>query len=110
MMKKNKLIPMRSVSQALLSTGEPWDLVDIDAQGWEKPFLEGILGWLQHRVRRLHISTHTRKIHWTILQWLNETGGLDRKEMKEVVVTGQMYIRCSSYVNIMIYTVLSSDS
>ena len=76
MMKKNKLIPMRSVSQALLSTGEPWDLVDIDAQGWEKPFLEGILGWLQHRVRRLHISTHTRKIHWTILQWLNETGGL----------------------------------
>jgi len=60
--------------KALLSTGEPWDLVDIDAQGWEKPFLEGILGWLQHRVRRLHISTHTRKIHWTILEWLNETG------------------------------------
>ena len=59
--------------QALLSPGDPWDLLDIDAQGMERPFLQGIVGWLRHRVRRLHVSTHDREIHWEILQWLKET-------------------------------------
>jgi hypothetical protein len=61
-------------SQALLAPGEPWDLLDIDAQGMEHPFLHGIVGWLRHRVRRLHVSTHDRAIHWEILQWLKEMG------------------------------------
>ena len=61
------------VHQALLSPGDPWDLLDIDAQGMERPFLQGIVGWLRHRVRRLHVSTHDRAIHWEILQWLKET-------------------------------------
>lgn len=95
--------------QALLSTGEPWDLVDIDAQGWEKPFLEGILGWLQHRVRRLHISTHTRKIHWTILEWLNETGGLTERRWQKLLSQCRCISGAVHSVNIMIYTVFSSD-
>eukprot|EP00435_Cladocopium_sp_Y103_P015768 s3091_g3.t2 len=60
--------------KALLAPGDPWDLLDIDAQGMEKPFLQGIVAWLRQRVRRLHISTHDRAIHWEILQWLKEMG------------------------------------
>ena len=59
--------------KALLD-GEPWDLVDIDAQGYEHPLLKGLASWLLGRVRRLHISTHDRWKHWEIIGWLKDAG------------------------------------
>ena len=54
--------------------GEVWDLLDMDAQGYEHPLLKGLVPWLLGRVRRLHISTHERWIHRDILGWLKEAG------------------------------------
>eukprot|EP00438_Fugacium_kawagutii_P032773 Skav204663 [mRNA] locus=scaffold607:26040:27270:- [translate_table: standard] len=48
-------------------------LVDIDAQGAEETMLCcGMISWLSDRVERLHVSTHTPRIHDSILQWLRE--------------------------------------
>ena len=60
--------------KSLLSGEEPWDLVDIDAQGAEHGLLQGLTSWLAQRVRRLHVSTHTRRIHANIRHWLAEGG------------------------------------
>ena len=60
--------------KALLGSGGVWDLVDIDAQGAEEYILSGLLGWLSTRVRRLHVSTHSRRIHWQLLDELGRDG------------------------------------
>lgn len=60
--------------QAILGSGDPWDLVDIDVQGAEHAMLQGMAPWLVGRVRRLHISTHSRRIHSDILRWLQLAG------------------------------------
>ena len=60
--------------KALLGSGGVWDLVDIDAQGAEEYILSGLLGWLSTRVRRLHVSTHSRRIHWQLLDELRRDG------------------------------------
>ena len=52
--------------KALLGSNGVWDLVDIDAQGAEEYILSGVLRWLSTRVRRLHVSTHSRRIHWQL--------------------------------------------
>ena len=36
--------------------------------------LQGMAPWLVGRVRRLHISTHSRRIHSDILRWLQLAG------------------------------------
>ena len=74
------LLVTRPVSTAqdlrsLLDSEAPWDLLDIDAQGAEHGLLSlGNAGWLADRVRRLHVSTHTRKIHKDIRKWLKDAG------------------------------------
>ena len=60
--------------KALLGSGDLWDLVDIDAQGAEEFILSGLLAWLSTRVRRLHVSTHSRQIHWQLVNELRRDG------------------------------------
>ena len=60
--------------KALLGSNGVWDLVDIDAQGAEEYILSGVLRWLSTRVRRLHVSTHSRRIHWQLLDELGRDG------------------------------------
>ena len=36
--------------------------------------LPGLFGWLLTRVRRLHLSTHSRKIHWDFMDSLERNG------------------------------------
>ncbi|CAE7766249.1 unnamed protein product [Symbiodinium pilosum] len=60
--------------KALLGSGELWDLVDVDVDGAEQTMLPGLFGWLLTRVRRLHLSTHSRKIHWDFMDSLERNG------------------------------------
>lgn len=60
--------------KALLGSGDLWDLVDIDIQGAEGEILPGLFAWLSTRVRRLHVSTHTRQIHWQLVEELERDG------------------------------------
>ncbi|CAE7835841.1 unnamed protein product [Symbiodinium necroappetens] len=60
--------------KALLGSGDLWDLVDIDIQGAEHEILPGLFAWLSTRVRRLHVSTHTRQIHWQLVEELERDG------------------------------------
>jgi len=54
-----------------------WDLVDIDAQGAEDGMLtEASLEAFAHLVRRFHISTHSRSIHWNLLARFRAAGWL----------------------------------
>ncbi|CAE7889070.1 kidins220, partial [Symbiodinium microadriaticum] len=69
--------------KALLGSGGVWDLVDIDAQGAEEYILSGLLGWLSTRVRRLHVSTHSRRIHWQLLDELRRDGWQVKKLQKK---------------------------
>ncbi|CAE7617619.1 unnamed protein product [Symbiodinium natans] len=59
--------------KALLGSGV-WDLVDVDVDGAEQTMLPGLFGWLSTRVRRLHLSTHSRQIHWDFMEGLQRDG------------------------------------
>eukprot|EP00439_Symbiodinium_sp_Y106_P021875 s2907_g2.t1 len=59
--------------QTLLGDTHTWDLVDIDIEGAEMTLLPDIFSWLSRRVRRLHISTHGREIHWTLLELMQRS-------------------------------------
>eukprot|EP00435_Cladocopium_sp_Y103_P070141 s689_g34.t1 len=58
--------PVQNVEdlKALLEPGrQPWNLIDIDAQGWEYNMLCcGMTHWLASRAQRLHVSTHGRSV------------------------------------------------
>ncbi|CAK9059502.1 unnamed protein product [Durusdinium trenchii] len=51
-----------------------WDLVDIDTDEAELGMLRGLAEHLPKRVRRLHVSTHTRFIHGNVKSWLQAAG------------------------------------
>ncbi|CAE7948873.1 unnamed protein product [Symbiodinium sp. KB8] len=59
--------------KTLLGNTETWDLVDIDIEGAEMTLLPDMFSWLSTRVRRLHISTHSREIHWTLLELMQRS-------------------------------------
>eukprot|EP00439_Symbiodinium_sp_Y106_P023573 s6074_g2.t2 len=60
--------------KALLGHGKPWDLLDVDVQGAERTMFTGVMRWLSSRVRRLHLSTHIRVIHWDFVSELESSG------------------------------------
>ncbi|CAE7506530.1 unnamed protein product [Symbiodinium natans] len=60
--------------KALLGSGDVWDLLDVDVDGAERTMLTGLFGWLLTRVRRLHLSTHSRDIHWSFMKSLEREG------------------------------------
>eukprot|EP00928_Gymnodinium_smaydae_P097196 TRINITY_DN8745_c0_g3_i1.p1 TRINITY_DN8745_c0_g3~~TRINITY_DN8745_c0_g3_i1.p1 ORF type:complete len:447 (-),score=34.49 TRINITY_DN8745_c0_g3_i1:43-1383(-) len=66
----------RSLSDVLdhSNLSDIWDLVDMDCQGCEENVIRKDLHQLARRVRRLHISTHSREIHSEILIRLNQHG------------------------------------
>ena len=39
-----------------------------------RTMLTGLFGWLLTRVRRLHLSTHSRDIHWSFMKSLEREG------------------------------------
>ena len=56
---------------------------DVKAQFLSKPFkpchirrtmFTGVMRWLSNRVRRLHLSTHIRVIHWDFVSELESSG------------------------------------
>ncbi|CAJ1444492.1 unnamed protein product [Effrenium voratum] len=84
--------------KALLA-GEPWDLVDIDAQGAEHGMLRGMAGWLAQQVRRLHVSTHTRWIHRDLLRWLREAGWVILAEFQVLSLVQLDHLELGPFVN-----------
>lgn len=53
--------------------GRIWDLVDVDTDSTERYLFSDLTPWAS-RVRRLHISTHMRLIHFEILEKLRKAG------------------------------------
>jgi len=50
------------------------DYLDLDAQGHEFAAILSARVFLQERVRRVHVGTHTREIHYTLERALKEDG------------------------------------
>eukprot|EP00439_Symbiodinium_sp_Y106_P074296 s470_g14.t1 len=85
--------------QAILGSGDPWDLVDIDVQGAEHAMLQGMAPWLVGRVRRLHISTHSRRIHSDILRWLQLAGWTILAQFTFLSAAGPKEVPLGPFVN-----------
>ncbi|CAE7267646.1 cam1 [Symbiodinium sp. CCMP2456] len=85
--------------QAILGSGDPWDLVDIDVQGGEHAMLRGMAPWLVGRVRRLHISTHSRRIHSDILRWLQLAGWTILAQFTFLSAAGPKEVPLGPFVN-----------
>ncbi|CAE7340990.1 unnamed protein product [Symbiodinium sp. CCMP2592] len=85
--------------QAILGSGDPWDLVDIDVQGAEHAMLQGMAPWLVGRARRLHISTHSRRIHSDILRWLQLAGWTILAQFTFLSAAGPKEVPLGPFVN-----------
>mmetsp|Transcript_72702 Transcript_72702/g.236067 ORF Transcript_72702/g.236067 Transcript_72702/m.236067 type:complete len:129 (+) Transcript_72702:215-601(+) len=74
----------------LLDTSLPqgllWDLVDMDIQGSELEIISNELPSLTSRVRRLHVSTHSRAIHIAVLDNLRAEGWSILREFPPLAV------------------------
>ena len=57
-----------------------WDLIHIDVQGEEVNICRSCMAELSHRVRRMIIATHSRKIEGDLLELLSQAGWLLENE------------------------------
>mmetsp|Transcript_72704 Transcript_72704/g.236077 ORF Transcript_72704/g.236077 Transcript_72704/m.236077 type:complete len:140 (+) Transcript_72704:215-634(+) len=97
----------------LLDTSLPqgllWDLVDMDIQGSELEIISNELPSLTSRVRRLHVSTHSRAIHIAVLDNLRAEGWSILREFPPLAVNRwPLYGRCSE-VLVALMIVLAMD-
>lgn len=51
-----------------------WDLVHIDVQGWERLICENAIEQLNHRVARLIVGTHSRKLDGDLIELFHREG------------------------------------
>lgn len=61
--------------------------------------LQGNLGWLAGRARRLHVSTHSRGHHRALLAWLRAAGWLVLADYPAFSIAGARSLGLGPFVN-----------